>query len=56
MLKKSFLWGFMLLLLVLLSISYGTWRQVQGWLFEPQALSEVKYLTGAALLQPLLWF
>lgn len=45
MLRKSFLWGFILLLLVLASLSYGAWRQVQSWLFEPQILSEVKHLT-----------
>ncbi len=45
MLKRSFLWGFILLLLVLASLSYGAWRQVQGWLFEPQVLTEVKHLT-----------
>jgi len=45
MLKKSFIWGFTLLLLVTLSLGYGAWRQVQEWLFEPQVLSEVKHLT-----------
>ena len=45
MLKKPLGWGLLLLLLIVGSLSYGAWRQVQTWLFEPIALTQVQHLT-----------
>ncbi|MCP4789731.1 MAG: endolytic transglycosylase MltG [Gammaproteobacteria bacterium] len=45
MLKRSFFWGFLLVLLVAVSLFYGGWRQVQAWLYEPITVAEVKQLT-----------
>lgn len=45
MFKKPVIWGFILILLVVGSLSYGLLRQLQDWLFEPVSLTEVQHLT-----------
>ena len=45
MFKRPVIWGFILTLLVVSSLYYGLWRQVQAWLFESVTLTEVQHLT-----------
>ncbi|MDP6967661.1 MAG: endolytic transglycosylase MltG [Gammaproteobacteria bacterium] len=45
MFRKPVVWGLLLLLLIIGSLSYGVWRQAQAWLFEPVELTQVQHLT-----------